>query len=356
MSRRFARLVLLCALAAALPARGVIFYSTEDPSYNTTAPAGQLAGSGWQYQGRWVGFLGTPIAPSLFITANHVGGSVGASFVFAGQSYPTTAVYHDSETDLAIWKVCGVFPFYAPLYASSDETGKRCVVFGAGASRGEPMVVTNGTSAALKGWLWGAADGQLRWGENQIAGIINGGSGLGQVLRATFDANGGANEACLAGGDSGGGVFIQNAGVWQLAGINLSVDGPFNTTDSGAGFYAALFDTGGLYESSGANWVLVPTRPWSQPAASYATRVSARLAWIRGIISAHGGGSAPILEAATAPKGPYAPAAGAAVGVESRTVTVPLPARNQFYRLSHCRSLRITRVAEEGGSLMLGYE
>jgi len=357
MARFSARLALLCMLAAALPARGVIFYSTGDPLYNTTEPAGELAGSGWQYQGTWLGFLGTPIAPNLFITAGHVGGSVGAPFLFRGQSYPTSAFYRDADTDLAIWQVCGAFPAYTPLYAGSDETGKRCVVFGCGAPRGEPVVVTNGASAAVKGWLWGQPDGRLRWGENQLAGIVNGGSGLGDVLRATFDANGGTNEACLAGGDSGGGVFIQAGGAWQLAGLNLSVQGPFNTTDRGAGFNAAIFDIGGLYEGSEGNWSRVPDLPWPQPAAWYATRISARLTWIKSIIAAHGGAEPPpVLEVAAAVQGPYAPAASASANLESRTVTVPIPTLNQFYRLRHCRSLRITRVTTDAGNLVLWYE
>jgi hypothetical protein len=357
MSRPFLRLVLLCALASALPARGVIFYSTDDPLYNTTEPAGLLTGSGWQYQGKWHGFLGTPIAPNLFITAKHVGGSVGAAFTFRGQSYPTTAAYPDSDTDLAIWQVCGAFPAYAPLYSGADEAGKSCVVFGIGALRGEPVVVTNGASTALKGWLWGHADGRLRWGENQIAGIVNGGSGLGDVLRATFDANGGTNEACLAGGDSAGAVFIQAGGAWQLAGLNLSVDSPFNTTDQGAGFNAAIFDMGGLYQRSESDWLFVPEEPWRQPAAWYATRISARLTWIRGIIAGYSGAETlPTLEAAAAPQGPYAPVAGATVSLASQTVTVPLPMLNQFYRLGYCRALRITRVVVEAGNLVLSYE
>jgi hypothetical protein len=32
--------------------RAVIFSSTDDPEFNTTEPKGDLAGSGWQYQGR----------------------------------------------------------------------------------------------------------------------------------------------------------------------------------------------------------------------------------------------------------------------------------------------------------------
>src|SRR6185436_10644721 len=56
-----------------ISAKAVIFWSTSDPSYNTTAPTGALAGSGWQYEGKWGSFLGTVIAPQYFVTAEHVG-------------------------------------------------------------------------------------------------------------------------------------------------------------------------------------------------------------------------------------------------------------------------------------------
>ena len=32
-------------------AGAVLFQSTDDPNYNTTAPSGVLTNSGWQYQG-----------------------------------------------------------------------------------------------------------------------------------------------------------------------------------------------------------------------------------------------------------------------------------------------------------------
>ena len=46
---------------AAPPAPAVLLYST--PQRNTWAPSGSIYNSGWQYQGRWGAFLGTPIAP-----------------------------------------------------------------------------------------------------------------------------------------------------------------------------------------------------------------------------------------------------------------------------------------------------
>jgi len=58
------------------PVHAVLFYATGDPTYNTLPPGGNLTNSGWQFEGLWGGFLGTPIAPNYFIAAQHVGGSV----------------------------------------------------------------------------------------------------------------------------------------------------------------------------------------------------------------------------------------------------------------------------------------
>jgi hypothetical protein len=69
--------VLICFLPTA---QAVILLDTGDPNFNTTAPTGELAGSGWQYEGLWVSFLGTAVASNFFITAKHVGGSVGDTF------------------------------------------------------------------------------------------------------------------------------------------------------------------------------------------------------------------------------------------------------------------------------------
>ena len=57
--------------------RAIMLFETGDPAANTSAPTDELANSGWQYQGLWGNFTGTPIAPQFFVTARHVGGEVG---------------------------------------------------------------------------------------------------------------------------------------------------------------------------------------------------------------------------------------------------------------------------------------
>src|ERR1043165_3665729 len=131
-NRRPAWIVFLVLWLNLVSARAVIFYSTGDPNYNTTAPGDSLTNSGWQYEGTWGGFLGTPIAPKYFVTARHVGGRLGDSLLFRGVAYPTSAVYDNPDSDVRIWRICGTFPDYSPIYTNANEVGQSCVVIGRG--------------------------------------------------------------------------------------------------------------------------------------------------------------------------------------------------------------------------------
>lgn len=253
-----------------------------DPAANTSAPTGALAGSGWQDEGTFDGFLGTAIAPNYFVTAAHFGGSVGDSFNFGGTSYTTTAVYRDPASDLQVWQVGGTLPTYAPLYSGGpgSEVNLSLVVFGKGTQRGAAYTLPN---SQLGGWLWGPGDGVQRWGTN-VVGSIETDPSFGPLLRAPFDASGGANEAQLSAGDSGGGVFIYNpdAARWELAGVNLGVDGNFSASPDGSNpFTGALFNTTGLYQQNGqGQWVAAVN-----PSAFYATEIAAHMAFLNSVIA-----------------------------------------------------------------------
>ncbi|MGD0059760.1 MAG: hypothetical protein ABSD58_10115 [Verrucomicrobiia bacterium] len=273
----------------------VLFQSTGDPTYNTNAPSGPLTNSGWQYEGRWDtslelstnvhpmgSFLGTPIAPQFFITAAHIYGSTNDVFVFNGVTYHPVAQFTTLDSDLSIWQVAETFPYYAPLYTASGETNSPVVVFGRGTQSGEPVVVGGQTN----GWLWvEPSDGVERWGESRVGSIINGGTGVGDLLRCAFDAGAGSNACDLSEGDSGGGLFIEDGGVWKLAGINYGVDGPFSNAVDGTEFDASLLDVRGLFEEvSPGNWQFM-SGPQPIPSAFYSTRISANLDWIESVIN-----------------------------------------------------------------------
>ncbi len=269
-------------LSQLAPAMAVILYGSGDPTANTTAPTGPFANSGWQFEGQFDGFLGTVIAPNYFITAKHIGGSVGDTFSFNGTNYTTTAVFPDPSSDLQIWRVSGTFPIQAPLYSGSPGTEANLflMVFGRGTQRGNSVFV--GPVSHQGGWLWGTSDAVQRWGTNIVGSIVNDPT-YGELLRVPFNNNAGPNEGHLSVGDSGGAVFVFNmtSKAWELAGINLAVDGPFSTSSNGANaFDAAMFDTTGLFVDGGSGtWVAAPN-----PSAFYSTEIAAHKGFIESVI------------------------------------------------------------------------
>lgn len=259
----------------------LIFYSNGSAKYNTTAPTGDLAGSGWELQGKWGGFLGTPVAPSWFVAAKHVGGTVGQVFTLNGVSYVTVAKVNHPTADLTLWQVSGVFPSHAPLYTLADEVGKSLVVFGRSAVRGTTVNVSGMSPTPLRGWLWGGPGfGTVRWGQNVVARTAA--FGGGDFIVATFDRTGGSNEATLATGDSSGAVFIRDGVTWKLAGINYGVEADFAKTSTGSSFKAAVFDAGGMfYGATVGQRSYVSDQVADVATGWYATRISTYAEWIR---------------------------------------------------------------------------
>jgi hypothetical protein len=278
----FRTLALGLALTVGGPAQALVFITSGDPTFNTTAPGGALTDSGWQFQGQWSGLLGTPVAPNFFLAAKHGGGTVGGAFSYQGSGYLTTAKFDHPTADLTLWQVASAFPTYAPLYTGTDEAGKNLVVFGRSATRGEEVTVSGASPTSLRGWLWnGPGGGTLRWGENTVHTTPT--VGGADYLTASFSRGGGANEATLASGDSGGGVFIQDGESWKLAGINFAVEADFRTSADGSSFKAAIFDAGGLFYNFGSGFTLVPDQLADIQASFYSTRVSSYAGWIQGL-------------------------------------------------------------------------
>lgn len=278
------RAVLTALLLAAANARAVILLGDGGSTANTTAPTGELTGSGWQFEGTFGVYLGTPIAPSFFITAKHLG-SADSVFRFNGSTYSLVRQYNDALSDLSIWQISGTFSAVGPLYTSGMETGQRLVVFGRGTQRGSAIFL-NGT---LRGWNWGGSDFVQRWGENYVRAIVHVGPANAYVY-ATFDQGGAPNESHLSSGDSGGAVFIQDAGVWKLAGINYAVDDLYTDALGNGGFNAAIFDARDYYTQDSTNpphfTLITGARP--QPTGYYATQISSKLGWIYSVVDPAG--------------------------------------------------------------------
>ena len=299
-------MILLSALLT-LQAQAVIFADTSDPLHNTTTPGDN---SGWQYEGIVGGYLGVPIAPHFYITAKHFGGSIGQVFNFHGDSYITIGYYETvvseavlvsrhytssgytetattgTATDLRIWEVepTKPFPTYAPLSTGIADLGATATIYGGGAQRGDSVSV----ATELKGWKWGDLNFRQRWGRNVVTGTVDGGEDLGELLYCDFDQPGIVDECHLSTGDSGGGLFVLENGLWRLAAINFAVDGPFRTDSMGASFHAALFDAAGLEYADGASWVSLPEQVENLPSSYYCSRISASLPWILSVTGQDG--------------------------------------------------------------------
>lgn len=265
--------VLVTGLATAPRlATAVILAGSGDPAFHTQAPTGDYSGSGWDYVSSG-GKLGVPISNHHFITAKHTGGSIGSTFVYQGISYQTTGYYDAVNSDLRIWEVDAAFPNFAPIYQGSDEIGKESVVFGRGTQRGDPVY----EGETLTGWEWGSPDGQLRWGVNTIENVVEVGGNLGHLLQMRFDNNSDPNEAHLSTGDSGGPVFLREAGVWKLAGINYGVDGPARTATFGSNFYATRISS-----AENAEWINSIITPVPEPSTWSGATAILLATWIAG--------------------------------------------------------------------------
>jgi len=255
----------------------VMFFQTADPAHNTTTPGDN---SGWQYEGTMDGYLGVPIAPHFFISAKHiVEHNVGDVFYFHGDAYTTIAAFPSPNNDLRIWQVAAAkpFPTFAPLSSGVNDVGAVATIYGRGYQRGAAVM----QNAELKGWQWGTPDGVQRWGRNVVAGSFDSGIPYGELLYCEFNRNGVAHECHLSVGDSGGGVFVLENGLWRLAGINLGVNGPFRKNASeGSGYMAALVDLGGMEYRNGSTWIPLAEGDDDIPSSFYSTRVSSSLAWI----------------------------------------------------------------------------
>ncbi len=332
--------------------KALIFYSTGDPSYNTNAPTGTLANSGWQYVGDWYSFLGTAIAPNYFISAKHIGGNVGGTFTLNGTSYTTTAYFEHTNADFRIWRVRGTFPAYAPLYSRQDEMTRTALLIGRGTQRGAELNLTSQYNHPLKGWFWGAADGVRRWGQSVVLTHQTEGVTGSDMLLYAFNSSGVANQCAISSGDSGGAVFLNDQGTWKLAGTISATEGPYYTNTTSASFSAALFDTGGLYYWNGTGYTQIQETFQRKPQYYFSTRVSAYLGWIQSVISQ----TVPQVLSAPDVNGTYTAETAATVNPEALTITISTSAAPRFYRLQDTTQRRILTTTMSNGVVVMTYE
>lgn len=356
--RRFCRLVWTAwAIAAATAVQAVVVVDPGVAGRNESEPTGALAGSGWQWTGRFNAFCGVPVGPSTFITARHIGGSVGDLFHFKGRSYRTVLTEVDPESDLAVWHVVGQFDGVAPVVSTDLRAGDDVVLLGRGARRGAEIRVDRGGGLELAGWQWGSVDGVLRWGTNTVKDRIDGSQiGLyGPLVHYTFDAASGADEGCLSVGDSGGPLFVRRNGQWQLAAVHFAVEAAYRTSEEGETRNGTVFDYRGLYRGSGVAWELVPlSGDGPSPASMFSTRIQPRSTWLTAAVGR--APAAPVLESASGVGVPFSPAVDFAHDPVARRFTVAISGEMRIFRLRGPVAVTVTRVERSGSLMTLDYE
>ena len=245
--RWVAGMALVVAGVSARPVRGVVIDQVNAGSANMTAPADD---PGWNNVGAiWIG-AGVYLGYGWVLTANHIGS--GAGITLGGVTYtmaPGTghqltnagASGKSTFTDLYMFQLQGALPNLPAIRiaSSAPANGDTVTMIGRGSIQDANRTFWNvDTSAGPVGpWVWTETTaasanyagyktiggGTMRWGTNVIDDndwVLDGYDFF--ALGTTFDPGVSNNEAQVVVGDSGGAVFVKQAGEWSLAGIIIA--------------------------------------------------------------------------------------------------------------------------------------
>lgn len=261
-ARLFAVLAAIAVSSAS--SRGIVV-AGGDGTQNTTAPADDF---GFANVGQVfdladnVYISGVYLGNGWVLSAYHgvrngSGGFQFGSVVFSGVEYTVasdTAVRlttpGQGPADLVLFRLSGSFPSL-PSVTLANSTPLTSTplnpspVAMAGMGRNRAATETHwlvNTLAEPDTWTETAGTGDrtgykygpgatLRWGMNLVSADpvanLNDGFGITKAFRTNFDTGplSIADEGQVAPGDSGGGVFFKNEGVWELAGIQIAANG-----------------------------------------------------------------------------------------------------------------------------------
>ena len=232
-------LLLLPATAAA------VIIDSGDGSGNTSAP---MSDPGWDNVGLRGSLTAVYLGDGWVITAEHTGlGDV----VFSGlphQWVPGTEVtIQNPDSSFADLRLFAIHPVpnlpTLGISATAPAPGEEVVLAGNGRDRGAATSFDpNGPPppGPIEGYLWLGSQ-SLRWGTNEVDSFdsIAIGSRITESFASSFDRGATAHEAVVANGDSGGAVFYDNGGEWELAGILFAL-GQFEGQPAGTALYGNL--------------------------------------------------------------------------------------------------------------------
>ena len=209
------------------PAANSVIIDSGEGSGNTTAPTPDPGWSNVGLRGSWGAVY---LGDGWVLTANHV---PAGSVELDGVVYPnlpslTTQIENpdSSGADLIVFGLAPPHPLLPdlPLASASPAVGEPAILIGPGRNRGAatawqpdpPLPQTIG------GYEWGTGH-SMRWGTNVIV-TRPATPVLGTTAISTeFDEAATPHECQAADGDSGGALFVENAGSWELAGVLFAI-------------------------------------------------------------------------------------------------------------------------------------
>ena len=188
------------------------------------------SGLDWSYVYNYKGSSAVAVGANWLLTARHVADDGGnGSISVDGTVYTQQEMVLQASADLGLIRNDKTFPGFYPLYTDGLLFNPKLIVH----------LVGYGTIGSVYAAGWTDSEsgrGTRRWGTQEInAAAVDGfwmSFGLGDTV---YEAGSGA-------GDSGGGVFYDDDGIWKLAGIitkRVQVDDQYKSTFAvGMGDYA----------------------------------------------------------------------------------------------------------------------
>lgn len=225
---------LMVAGALAHPAYAMID-GTVDPN-TTTSPfdgVGSITINGGTYSGVLIG--DGYVLTAAHVVAGMVGNPGGVSFKIndgSGSTYSAAEVFvFDGYTGQTYTGDGRVHDDLAIIRLSSPVLNAPYYDLYTGDMKASVPILGGGSKFTMVGYGWGGdgVNGQTvtpnnsvkREGSNIVDKLFadDDGGGFNEMFQYTFDKSGLSDEAHVAGGDSGAPAFINDNGVWKIAGI-----------------------------------------------------------------------------------------------------------------------------------------
>lgn len=211
--------LLIVLLMSCLPGQAII---TTNNTMAGTDPSG-INGFNWDYVVNFNDSSSVAVDPYWLLTAAHVADDFGnTSVTVNGQTYNQIGEIYNPTADLALIQLDKALPGYYSLYAGPYPTQTNRRLTG--------LMVGYGVTGAVVdqyNYTFGSTGkGVERWGYNKIDGALTytGATGKNNSgFRMYFNTADTPLEAGAGTGDSGSGVFVNDGGVWKLAGIMSDV-------------------------------------------------------------------------------------------------------------------------------------